>query len=151
MFWLSIVSGWLGCGSTDTCDAAEDTEFSIVEPSVVTVGVFTQEDDGCYVDTGKTLVFDIDEECFVWTRTAQGHDDNGGLEAVDGVHDHFNAGDEMSYVDGVFTWTEYGPEHNQEDIEATCGLGEDGFVKAVNATDYYADHGGLYLRIIDIE
>ncbi len=56
------------------------------------------------------------------------------------MHDHFNAADETSYVDDVFTWTEYGPEHSQEDIDATCAAGEDGVTKSVNSTDYYEDH-----------
>lgn len=147
MFWIWI----LGCATDNTCAEIEDATFPATDATVVTVGVYTQDDPDCYVDTGKTLVFEVNASCHVWTRTSQGHDINGDLEAVDGVHDHFNAGDDMSYVDGVFTWTEYGPEHNQEAIEATCANGEAGVVKSVTATDYFEDHGGLFLRIIDVE
>ena len=145
----------LACGtsSTDeTCYTPSEVETTFPNTAdFVTVGVYTQSDEDCYIDTGRTLFFEVDSACYVWTRTSQGHDENGNLDAQEGAHDHFNAADDMSYTDGIFTWTEYGPEHSHEAIEDTCASGVDGVVKSVSSVDYYADHGGLYLRIVDIE
>lgn len=89
--------------------------------------------------------------CFVWTRTAQPHDEFLDLEPVDEVHDHYNAAGESSYVDGVFSWVEFGPEHDRDGIDTTCGAGVDGVGKSVTMDDYFEDHSGIYLRLHSIE
>ena len=99
--------------------------------------------------TADDLVFQTDVQgCTVWTRTAQPHGDI--LES----HLHYNA-----YVDpiydadeGSFTWTEYGSEESQEDIEATCAAGVDGKTKTVDFTDYYKDKNNhsVYLQILSV-
>ena len=134
----------------DTATSTDDTATS-TEVQYVTVGVYTKDDQGDYIDTGKTLFFEVGVECYSWTRSSQPHESIGNLEAVEEVHDHYNAGDNTSYVDGVFTWTEYGPEHTQENIDTTCAAGVDGVEKSVTAEAYYEDHGGLYLKIIAVE
>jgi len=54
------------------------------------------------------------------------------------------------YANGTFTWFEYGPEHLQEEIEATCSTGLDGAEKSATATDYYQDKQ-FYLKITSVE
>jgi hypothetical protein len=131
----------------------EDTTIptDLEEVHFVTIGVFTKNNQGEYDDTGKTLYFEVGVPCYSWTRSAQAHDATEYLEEENEIHDHYNAGDNTSYQDGVFTWTEFGPEHTQEAIESTCNIGEDGVEKAVTADNYYEDHGGLFLRIIGLE
>ena len=160
VFLLSMAGLGMGCGSksqdssADTAsqvDSAVGDTIADEDVKFVTIGVFTKDEQGNYVDSGKTLYFEVGVPCYSWTRSAQPHEQTGYLEAVDEVHDHYNAGDETSYVAGVFTWTEYGPEHTQADVDAVCAAGEDGVTKSVTADDYYEDHGGLYLRIISLE
>jgi hypothetical protein len=140
----------MGCSSKTS--STSDTATSIVNEDVrfVTIGVFTQDQE-TYVDTGKTLYFEVGTPCYSWTRTAQAHEDNGSLEAIDEVHDHYNSGDNTYYENGSFTWTEYGPEHTQETVETVCANGEDGVTKTVTSDQYYEDHGGLFLKIVSIE
>ena len=153
-----VVFGAFACGdmkdssSQDTSGqnaAADDTTtehpLSTGAGKTVTLGVFTLQD-GTYTDTGRTLVFDVGVACFTWTRKAQPHDEYLT------VHDHYNAADETSYIDDTITWTEYGPGHSQEEIDATCAAGKDGTVKTANSTTYSSDHGGnIYLRITKVE
>jgi hypothetical protein len=140
----------IGCSTEN--DSTVDLTIAIEDEDVrfVTLGVFTKDQE-TYVDTGKTLYFEVGVPCYSWTRTAQPHDDNGTLEAVDEVHDHYNSGDETLYTNESFTWTEYGPEHSQESVDSVCGDGEDGVTKTVPLNEYYEDHGGLFLRIIAVE
>lgn len=44
----------------------------------------------------------------------------------------------------------YGPEHDLATAETTCAGGQAGETKSINATDDYADHDGIYLRIKDV-
>ena len=144
----------IACGILVACgESKDDTAETTSPPEVteVTIGVYTKDEQGNYQDTGKTLFFEVGVSCYSWTRQSMPHDEIGNLEAIDDTHDHYNAGDNTSYIDGVFTWTEYGPEHTQGAIDETCAAGVDGVVKSVHADDYYEDHGGLYLRIISAE
>ena len=138
---------------TDTSDTEDTSDTADTADEVVTViiGVYTLDEQGNYVDENADLVFEVGVPCYSWTRTSMGHDAMMNLEAVEGQHDHYNAGDETSYVDGIFTWTEYGPEHSQEDIDETCAAGMMGVTKSVSSDDYYEDHNGLYLRIKSVE
>ena len=143
---------FLSIGCSPETSSTFDSAIAIEDEDVrfVTVGVFTKDQD-TYVDTGKILYFEVETPCYSWTRTAQPHDENGNLEAIDDVHDHYNSGDETTYTSGSFTWTEYGPEHTQEAVDTVCANGEDGVTKTVTWNEYYEDHGGLFLRIISVE
>ena len=50
----------------------------------------------------------------------------------------------------TFSWTEYGPELDQESIEMTCGAAAVGVNKTVNNLSYYQDKPNLYLKIINV-
>jgi len=144
---LPLITLLLAACSGDTPDTSAPATATIV-----TVGVYGQEEDGSYVELGvDDLVFEIGLACQAWTRTAAGHDDAGGLDAVESAHDHHNAADETAYDGESVTWTEYGPEHTLSDIASTCAAGADGVTKQVNSTAYYEDKPGVYLRIKDVE
>ncbi len=125
-------------GTTDTTDGDDSSVTK------VTLGVYTDNGDGTYNDTGKDLVIEVGVECFTWTRTAQAD------STVSTSHDHYNAADDSSYVDGVVTWTEYGPEHSQSDIDATCAAGTGGATKTADSTSYTQDKN-FYLKIKSVE
>lgn len=114
-------------------------------PQVVTVGVFQQAASGSYVNTSRTLVYQVGSQCQTWSRTAQGDATNAG------EHLHDNAATNVSYQGETVTWTEFGPEHSQAAIEATCAAGAGGVTKSVNSTTYYQDHPGVFLRIVKVE
>jgi len=113
------------------------------QPKVrVTVGVYFEKD-GTYVEQPQQLVFETGEACFVWSRQSGPHDTlpgAKGLEAVDVPHLHYNAAGAMSYVDGVFRWTEYGPEHVEAAARERCEADRDGeHGKWVSETDYFRE------------
>jgi len=156
MSWALALVYCAGCGGddSDTPDAAAGPDMGPEATDLTaTVGAYTRDADGNYVDTGRTLVIGVGVPCFGWTRTARGHEmiAEVGLPAVEGEHDHYNAAGESSYVDGVFTWVEFGPEHDQDAIDATCAAGVDGVSKSVTADDYFEDHGGLFLKLHSVE
>ena len=139
---------WVGISieSSETDDAAsEDTNSAIT--TNVTVGVFSQASDGSYSATGIELVFAVQAECQTWTRTAREPDE---FDSTPG-HLHYNAALNTTYDGTTFTWTEYGPEHSQADIEAVCAAGAGGVTKTVNSIDYREDHPGVFLRITKVE
>lgn len=135
----SEVSGW-------TCSSLARTSTRI------TVGVFELIGSNYVENVNAALTYEVGATCETWSRTTMG----GPNDSISGSHLHYNAADE-SYYDSVtdtFGWTEYGPEHSQADIEATCAAATGGAVKTVNSTDYYADdHNGAvtYLKITHIE
>ena len=99
-------------------------------------------------DTGSTYTVEVGVHCFSWSRSTQGHPEQDGLAENLNSHDHFNAADETSYVDGIYSWTEYGPEHSQAEIDATCEAGIEGVSKTANTDNYTADVT-IYLKIDD--
>jgi len=119
------------------------------DPQFVTVGVFALESDGTYTDLGRDITFEIGVPCFSWDRTSPPHD------TYTDSHPHYNASDDMLYVDGVFSWTEYGPEHAQDDIDATCAAGDLGEEKWASWDEYKEEqHGNFdpyYLKIVAAE
>jgi len=112
----------------------------------ITVGAFSL-DDGVYTDLGKELVFESQADCQTWSRTAEGDSHESGS------HLHYNAATDVAYESSTstFRWTEYGPEVDQQTIEATCAAGEDGVTKTVTETSYYKDKPNVYLKIIKVE
>lgn len=105
--------------------------------NTVTLGVFTLNDSGAYVQEEETLVIEVGVDCYSWDRSTK----EGEL--------HFNAADRTSYSDDTFSWTEFGPEGSQSDIDETCAEGQDGVQKSANWTDYTADKQ-FFLQIIDV-
>ena len=111
----------------------------------ITIGAFSMLN-GEYVSLGNELIFDSQNSCQTWSRTAQpdSHDTS--------VHLHYNAADQVSFdpTQNSFTWTEFGPELDQSSIESICLNGANGVMKTVNDTDYYQDKPNVYLKIISI-
>jgi hypothetical protein len=107
----------------------------------VTVGVYILNG-STYEDQNKDLIFETQEGCQSWSRTAQA--DNHSST----THDHFNAATNTTYDanNETISWTEYGPELDQSAIDATCEAGVDGAVKTANKTDYIVDKN-FYLKI----
>lgn len=112
----------------------------------ITIGVFTQDSLGNYISTGNDLILDSKTECQTWSRTAQADAHSTSS------HLHYNAAANVSYDEDntSFTWTEYGPELDQQTIESTCSAGVDGVTKTVNNTTYYQDKPTVFLKIIDV-
>lgn len=112
----------------------------------ITVGAYTQDSAGNYLFTGNELIFDSNEECQTWTRTAPADSHSSSS------HLHYNSAANVSYDNSntTFSWTEYGPELDQESIEMTCGAAAAGVNKTVNNLSYYQDKPNLYLKIIDV-
>jgi uncharacterized repeat protein (TIGR02543 family) len=114
--------------------------------TTVTLGVYKLTM-GNYVDDNKDLVYTTGDACQTWSRTTQEGDFHS-----DDPHLHFNAASNTSYdlATSAITWTEFGPEENQVDIDATCAAGLGGSTKTVNDVDYYSQ-GNFYLRIKSVE
>jgi hypothetical protein len=120
--------------SVSSCDSTIHT--------CVTVGVYKFENND-YVDLNKDLIYTVGANCETWTRTAPADDVNSES------HLHYNAQNGSTYVDGVFTWYEYGPEHDQDSINTTCANGDnavDGVEKSISTTVYHAQ-GNFHLKI----
>ena len=135
----SELSGW-------TCSSLAKTS------TFVTVGVFELTASGYVEKLEAALTYEVGATCETWSRTTMG----GPNDSISGSHLHYNAATDSSYDSDTdtFTWTEYGPEHSQAEIEATCAAASAGAVKSVNSTEYYADdHNGAvtYLKITNIE
>jgi hypothetical protein len=151
----SIVDTNVDSTDTETVDS-DTTDDPVAPPSAgtvtITVGVYEMDDSGGYTALNvDPLVFDVGVSCQMWDRVARAHGSLGGLDAAEEAHDHFNAGDDTSWVDGTFTWTEYGPEHSLGDAEVTCAAGVGGVTKSVTETDYFEDKPGVYLRIDSVD
>lgn len=139
--------------SNDSCEnTAEEPKVTLV-----TVAFFLLDEEGNlaplvdpYTERQGKIVFDMSDDVYYWSRLADGDRQN----PEDG-HPHYNAAADMFYIDGVFSWVEYGPEHSQEAIEALVEEGTAGTRKAVtfgteNAR-FYRDHHGLHLQIESVE
>ena len=154
---LLLCLALFSCGDDDgmAADAGGGRDAPTVDTGstggpTVTMGVYRLVGE-TYEDTGRTLVIEVGESCFTWSRVSPGHDDMGGLPPIAEPHDHFNAADNSSYVDGVVTWTEYGPAHDAPGAQADCARGTDGTTKMVNADEYFFDHNDVYLRIVSVD
>jgi len=112
----------------------------------ITVGAFTQDSNGQYVFTGNELMFDSNEECQTWSRNASA--DSHSISS----HLHYNAAANLSYDNNKtnLSWTEYGPELDQQSIEATCINSIGGVSKTVNDSLYFQDKPNLFLKITNI-
>lgn len=132
---LLLIISAVGCGS-----GSEDTTST--GATTVTVGVYRQETDLSFTDTGYDLVFEVGAVCETWDRTTNVSDSFSST-----THLHYNAANDSSYDGSTFHWTEYGPEHSLADVEATCAAGTGGVTKAVDSVNYYEDHPGVFLRI----
>jgi hypothetical protein len=136
--------------------ATQAVSFSITDVDSYTIKVRSYSynpDTGVYSHNtfAADLEFQTDVQgCTVWTRTAQPHD---GYSAP---HDHYNAYVDPIYVydavNSTFTWTEYGSEESESEIEATCAAGVDGVTKTVDETGYYQDKNNhsVYLKILSV-
>ncbi len=135
IIWIVLMALFL-----DSCKKQDLATYTI------TVGAYTQDGSGNYVFTGNELIFDSNEECQTWSRTATGDSHSASS------HLHFNAAANVSYDNSnvTFSWTEYGPELDQESIEITCNNATGGVNKTVTNTSYYQDKPNLYLKIISV-
>jgi len=123
-----------------SCNKSDTTSYTI------TVGAYTLDSLSNYVFTGNELIFDSNEECQTWSRTAPG-DSHSATS-----HLHYNAAANVSYDNSntSFSWTEYGPELDQASIETTCSNANGGVNKTVNNSSYYQDKPNLFLKIISV-
>jgi len=127
-----------------------DLETS-AEGQRVIVGVYSYDADADdYVDLNRELEFQVGVVCQTWTRWVESPRSS---DPVSGPHDHYNAADEVVFEDDELTWLEYGPEHSQREIDATCGAGEGGAPKRANMTEYIAGNGTgqFFLKIKRVE
>jgi hypothetical protein len=109
----------------------------------VTVQGYTNDALGGFIAAGDPLVYEVKAGCQTWTREAKG----GGMDTISGPHTHYNAATDVTFVNGTITWTEYGPEHSQAEIDATCAAGTGGAVKTANDSGYTEHQTGLFLRV----
>ena len=126
--------------SNTSCNKSDSESYTI------TVGAYTQDSIGNYIFTGNELIFDSNAECQIWSRTAPGDSHSSSS------HLHYNAAANVSYDESntTFSWTEYGPELDQESIETTCSNATGGVNKTVTNSSYYQDKPNLYLKIISV-
>ncbi|MGB0578730.1 MAG: hypothetical protein ACPGVU_03415 [Limisphaerales bacterium] len=109
----------------------------------VTVQGYTNDALGGFVAAGDPLVYEVKAGCQTWTREARG----GGNDTISGPHTHYNAATDVTFANGTITWTEYGPEHSQAEIDSTCAAGTGGVVKTANDSGYTEHQPGLFLRV----
>ena len=135
-FVLSLIASTTAFTS---CNKEDSAKYSI------TVSAYTLDGDN-YIYTGNDIIFNSNEECQTWSRTAA-----ADAHSTDS-HLHYNAAANVSYDNSTstFNWTEYGPEIDQASIDATCNAGTDGAVKSVNNSTYYQDKPNLYLKITNV-
>jgi hypothetical protein len=136
--------------------ATQAVSFSITDVGSYTIKVRSYSYDPLTEEySHNTFAADLEfqtdvQGCTVWTRNAQPHD--GYTDS----HDHYNAYVDPIYVydadNSTFTWTEYGPEESESEIEATCAAGVDGVTKTVDETGYYKDKNNhsVYLQIFSV-
>ena len=141
-FAIALMVSFQSCDKDDETPDEENTSGS---SWTITVDAYTL-DNGVYTATGNELIFDSEEECQTWNRTAQ--EDAHDTES----HEHFNAAADVSYDNSTttFSWTEYGPELDQATIDATCSAGDNGVSKTVDNSSYYQDKPNLYLKISSV-
>ena len=111
-------------------------------PVRITVGVYFQKD-GSYLEQPQELVFETGTACFVWSRQSPPHEalpGAKGVEAADEPHLHYNAAGKASFTDGIYRWTEYGPEHQEAAVRERCEADRDGEPdKWVSETAYFRE------------
>lgn len=129
------------------------------EPATrITVGVYFEKD-GDHVEQPQELVFETGTDCLVWSRQSPPHETlpgAKGVEAVDEPHLHYNAAGKTSFIDGIFRWTEYGPEHTEAAVEERCAADRDDEPdKWVSETEYFReqhyDQPPYFLKIKKVE
>ena len=132
--------------SSEACDDEPAGDDGSGTPTALTLGVYELVD-GCYVDQGIDLTFAFGVACDSWSRTTKKPDDFS-----DESHLHYNAADDMTYDQVTFTWTEYGPEHSQQDIDELCASGAGGTSKEASWTGYVEEPpgSGAWLRIKEV-
>ena len=141
---------FVGCGKDNADSASEGTGAGSATVTRVTVGAYEKQGDE-YVDQNADLTYEVGASCQVWSRTALEHGDPPPA-GHEGTHDHWNAADDSSYVDGVFTWTEYGPFLTEAEVSDECSAGSNpSEPKSVTADDYTEFQPGLYLRIKSVQ
>lgn len=126
---------FIGCSKDEEEPEPAPTSSSTTDKSYnVTVGIYILNG-STYEYQNKDLVFDTQEACQSWSRTAPADKHSSS------AHDHFNAAKNTSYdpTTETITWTEYGPEIDQSSIDATCENGSNGVTKTANKTEYTAD------------
>ncbi len=94
--------------------------------------------------TEMTLDFPVGDPCHTWEREADPDEHDSE------PHQHYNAADRTAFLDGTFRWTEYGPEHSQEDIDKRCAADDRGTTKYATLTDSCEDHNGILIRVSDV-
>ena len=138
--YLTMIGIALVALCSNSCNKSDTTSYTI------TVGAYTLDSLANYVFTGNELIFDSNEDCQTWSRTASGDSHSTAS------HLHYNAAANVSYDDSntSFSWTEYGPELDQVSIETTCSNANGGVNKTVNNSSYYQDKPNLFLKIISV-
>lgn len=145
--FLSLLAALVACSGDKSDSGSEGASSSATR---VTVGAYGSED-GNLVDLDADLTYTIGESCQIWSRTAQEHGDPPPA-GHEGTHDHWNAADASTYVNGVFTWVEYGPFLTEADVATSCTTGSSpSDPKSVTADEYKEFQPGLYLRIKSVE
>ena len=127
-----------------SCEKETNSEDSYT----ITIAAFELVN-GIYTNTGNTITFNSVGDCQTWSRTS-----NDTIHGNNGSHLHFNAAKNVNYnaADSIISYTEFGPELSQEDIDAVCSNNsQNGVDKVVTASSYYQDKPTLYLKIINVE
>ena len=153
-------------GSANQTSGGGDSSAGNTTPTgsegiIVEVGIFERTGEDSYEQLSiDPFEFVVGESCQTWSRSVRQPSPNDSIQTE---HDHFNAADEVTWNSGTrtITWLEYGPEHSQGEIDATCAAAQDGAFKEVNDTDYYFDGNqgetndageyiGFYLKVINV-
>ena len=139
-FKRSLIASFVLTLGLLNCTTTSESTYTI------TVGAYTLDSAGNYEFTGNELVFHSHEECETWSRTAppDAHSSTSHL--------HYNAAADKNYNHGTttFSWTEYGPELDQQAIETTCSAGVNGASKTVDDQQYFQDKPNLFLKITSV-
>lgn len=127
-------------------NCSQDDKSATILNYTITIGAFILNN-GIYTATENELIFNSQQVCQTWSRTAQGDIHNSN------THLHYNAASDVSYNNNTitFSWTEYGPELDQASIEISCSNETNGVNKTVDDTNYYQDKPNLYLKIIQVQ
>lgn len=154
----------IGGDTSSTGETSNSSDGTTVDNSnaiTVEVGIFERTGEDSYEQLSiDPFEFVVGESCQTWSRKVRQPSPNDSIQTE---HDHFNAADEVSWNSETrtITWLEYGPEHSQDEIDATCAAAQDGAFKEVNDTDYYFDGNqgetndageyiGFYLKVISV-
>lgn len=137
--YLTLLLIW----SITSCDNnTDDNGYTI------TISAF-ELNNGVYTNTGNSIILNSTDACQTWSRTSL-----DTIHGNNGAHLHYNAAKEVNYdaQNTSISYTEYGPELSQEDIDAVCSTNASGGVsKTVNSSAYYQDKPNVYLKITNVE